>query len=194
MPMYDPSPRSKLLAALATSISEKGIKDSSVADIVRIAGMSRRAFYQNFAHKDACFVALLTLINSQLVAHILQSVNLEAPWREQVRQAITAWVEGSQVNPAVTLSWIRDAPALGDAARPFQLEMMREFMALITQLTDNPDMIAEGIEPPSEDQVVMLIGGLRELLARQVEQARPLSDITDSAVRATIALLTGPAG
>ncbi|MBF6174393.1 TetR/AcrR family transcriptional regulator, partial [Nocardia blacklockiae] len=42
--------------------------------------------------------------------------------------------------------------------------------------------------PP--EMAIVLIGGLRELIAVQVESGRPLADLTDAAVAITTALLT----
>lgn len=44
------------------------------------------------------------------------------PWETQIRQAVEAWVANAESQPAVMLSWIRDVPALGMAARTLQRE------------------------------------------------------------------------
>ena len=48
-----------------------------------------------------------------------------------------------------------------------------------------------GIVPPPRQFAVILLGGLRELIATTVEDGGDIGDITEVAVRATVALL-GP--
>ncbi|MDT0406846.1 TetR/AcrR family transcriptional regulator, partial [Streptomyces edwardsiae] len=52
--------RSRLLDAMNESIVEDGYQNTTVADIVRRAKTSRRTFYEHFASREDCFVALLT--------------------------------------------------------------------------------------------------------------------------------------
>ena len=48
---------------------------------------------------------------------------------------------------------------------------------------------AAGVAPPSRQLMVMLLGGLRELIATTVEDGGDIGGITEVAVRATQALL-----
>src|SRR6185437_14381379 len=52
--------RRRLLDGLAASIADKGYRATTVADIVRRARTSRRTFYEHFAGKEECFIALLS--------------------------------------------------------------------------------------------------------------------------------------
>ncbi len=97
-----------------------------------------------------------------------------------------------QADPPITLSWIRDVPALGeDRARRFQRETMAGFVVLIQTLTDTPHLRAAGVRPPSEQVAIILLGGLRELIAATVEDGGDVASIIDPAVEAAQALL-GP--
>lgn len=183
----DPSPRGRLLAGMAAAIAEKGFPAVTVADVVRHARTSRRTFYEHFESRESCFVALLDLVNDQLITHIAGAVDRSAPWETQARQAVEAWLEGSTVRPELTLAWIRDSPAL-PSARSLQVEAQDRFVALIGELVDSP-LFRDGHGPVSTGLRVILVGGLRELIATQVEAGRPLTEITDLATTATVALL-----
>jgi AcrR family transcriptional regulator len=183
--------RRRLLDGLAASIVEKGYRDTTVADIVRRARTSRRTFYEHFSSKEECFVALLTAANTDMIGQISAAVDQAAPWTTQVRQAIEAWIACAESEPALMLSWIRDVPSLGDAARLLQREMMEAFIAMIQTLGDTDELRAAGIGPVPRQVAIMLLGGLRELTATTVEDGGRISDITETAVQASIALL-GP--
>jgi AcrR family transcriptional regulator len=183
--------RQRLLAGLAAAIRERGFHDCTVADVVRHARTSRRTFYEHFTSKQACFIALLREANAEMVRQIAARVDPRAPWDAQIRQAIEAWVDCAQSDPALTLSWIRDIPALGGGARHLQRELLEAFIVLVQRLTDTDELRAAGIRPASRQYAVLLIGGLRELIATTVEDGGDIGDITEAAVRATRALL-GP--
>jgi AcrR family transcriptional regulator len=176
---------------MAAAIGERGFRESTVADVVRHARTSRRTFYEHFASRQECFVALLREANASIVRQIAAAVDRHAPWDIQVRHAIEAWIAASRAEPALTLSWIRDAPSLGDAARQLQRESMEAFIDLVHTLNDTPELRAVGIVPPPRQFAILLLGGLRELLASTVEDGGDIGDITESAVEATVRLL-GP--
>src|SRR5262249_61523161 len=96
---------------MAAAIHERGFRESTVADVVRHARTSRRTFYEHFASKQACFVALLQESNAEMVRQIAAAVDPRAPWGTQVRQAIEAWPACAQAQPTPTRGWLRAVPA-----------------------------------------------------------------------------------
>jgi AcrR family transcriptional regulator len=181
--------RRRLLDGLAASIAEKGYQTTTVADIVRLARTSRRTFYEHFSSKEACYVALLTGATVEMIREIIAAVDRTAPWESQVRQAIEAWIACSESEPALILSWIRDVPSLGDAARRLQRDVMERFIGTIHTFCATEEWKAAGAGPVSRQLVIMLLGGLRELTATTVEDGGRFSDVTEVAVQASIALL-----
>jgi len=68
---------------------------------------------------------------------------------------------------------------------------MSDFVALIRRLTDTPQLRAAGVRPASDQTAIILLGGLRELIAVTVEDGWDVGTITEAAVEAT-ARLIGP--
>jgi AcrR family transcriptional regulator len=187
-----PNPRQRLIDALAASITDIGYSATTVAEIVRRARTSRRTFYEYFTDREACLVALLADTNHRAVDTISSAVDPALPWESQIRQAVQAWVANAESQPAVMLSWIRDVPALGMAARELQREVTESFITMVRTLSDTEELRAAGIPMVSRQRALMLIGGLRELTAVTVESGGRMSDVTDEAVDAAIALLGPP--
>lgn len=183
--------RQRLLDALAASIAEDGYRNTTVAGIVRRARTSRRTFYEHFADKEACFVSLLTDANAETIRRISAAVDPGRPWEHQVRQAVEAWIASAESAPAITVSWIRDVPSLGAAARELQREAMEAFITMIQTLCDTDEWRTVRVGPVPRQLAIMLIGGLRELIATTVEDGGRVGDITEVAVESSIALL-GP--
>ena len=181
--------RRRLLDALAESITEDGYRATTVASIVRRARTSRRTFYEHFADKEACFLALLSDKNEALIRQVITAVDPKSPWELQVRQAITAYITTAEAEPALVLSWIRDLPSLGARAHAFQRDMLESFVMLVQTLSETEQLKAAGISPVSRPVAIVMLGGLRELIAWTVEDGGQLGDITEVAVGASIALL-----
>ncbi len=181
----------RLLDGLSVSIGERGYRDTTVADIVRHARTSKRTFYEHFAGKEQCLIELLRRNNADLIAGIRAAVAPEDDWRSQIRQAVGAYVAHIGARPAITLCWIREAPALGAVSRPLHRQVMGDLTELLTTLTASPGFLRAGVTPLEPSTALILLGGLRELTAFVVEEGRDVSEITEPAIAAATAL-TGP--
>jgi AcrR family transcriptional regulator len=176
--------RHRLLDAMAESLAVNGYSSTTVAKIVRLARTSRRTFYEYFPDREACFVALLTENNDELIRAITTAVDPGLPWHTQVRQAVEAWVDAAQSQPALMQAWIRDAPGLGAEAQRLQREFMQAFVDMVQALCTRA-----GIGPVSQPRAIMLLGGLHQLTDATLQDGGCLDDITEEAVTASIALL-----
>lgn len=183
--------RQRLLDGLADSIAERGYRASTVADIVRAARTSKRTFYDCFASKEECFLELLRADNEELAQRIRAAVDPQADWQDQIRQAVQAYVDQIRARPAITLSWIRELPSLGEAARPAQRRGLDLMSNLLVELSGSPGFRRADLPRLSPALAVILLGGLRELTALAVEDGTDVGAIVDPAVDASIALL-GP--
>jgi AcrR family transcriptional regulator len=183
--------RQRLLDGLASSIAQRGYRATTVADVVRAARTSKRTFYGQFGSKEECFVELLRANNDTLRDELQAAVDPDADWHDQIRQAVQAYVANIEARPAVTLSWIRELPSLGAAARPVQRQGLQLLTNLLVDLSGSPGFRRAGLPPLTPSLAVILLGGLRELTALAVEDGRDVRAIVDPAVDASVALL-GP--
>ncbi|KKF01677.1 TetR/AcrR family transcriptional regulator [Mycolicibacterium obuense] len=181
----------RLLDGLTASIGERGYRDTTVADIVRYARTSKRTFYEHFAGKEQCLIELLRRNNADLIAGIRAAVAPEDDWQSQIRQAVDAYVSHIGARPAITLCWIREAPALGAVARPLHRQVMGDLTELLTTLTASPGFDRAGMRPLAPTTALILLGGLRELTAYVVEDGRDVAEITEPALAAAAALVGG---
>jgi AcrR family transcriptional regulator len=190
--LFDIDPfRRRLLDGLAASIGERGYRATTVADIVRHARTSKRTFYDQFASKEQCFLELLRADTERLAEGIRAAVDPEADWHRQIRQAVEAYVGNIESRPAITLSWIRELPSLGSAARDVQRHGLQLLTNLLIDLSGSPGFRRANLPPLTAPLAVILLGGLRELTALAVEDGKDVREIVEPAVDASIALL-GP--
>jgi AcrR family transcriptional regulator len=193
----DPDPgsfRDRLLDGLRASIEERGYQETTITDIVRHARASRRTFYLVFPTKDDCFVALMQSANRRLLHCIAGAVDLTAPWQTQARDAVEAYFDHIAAEPGLSLSWVREFPALGDVAQRVQRDSVNAVATLIQRLSDNEEFRRAGLAPISRELALVILGGLRELTATTIEEGRDVREVTEVGVTAILAVLAaGPA-
>jgi len=189
-PAADESFRGRLLEGLQACIHERGYRETTVADIVRHARTSKRTFYSEFASKDECLLELLDADNVKMIAGIRAAVDPDAHWRDQITSAIDAYLSAIEARPALSLVWIREFPALGDAARPVQRRGMSRFTDMLVEITAGPGFARAGLPVVSRATALILLGGLRELTAHTVEDGADIRGIAEPAVTACVGLIS----
>jgi AcrR family transcriptional regulator len=59
--------RARILSAMAQVVAAKGYPDTTVADVIAAAGVSRATFYQQFDDKHDCFLAAFDAASEQVL-------------------------------------------------------------------------------------------------------------------------------
>ena len=191
-PEPEPDPgsfRERLLDGLRASIEERGYQETTITDIVRHARASRRTFYVVFSTKDDCFVALMQSANRKLLRGIAGAVDPTQPWETQAREAVEAYFRQVAAEPGLSLSWVREFPALGAVARNVQREGITAMTGLVQRLSDNEQFRRAGLDPVSRETALMILGGLRELTATTIEDGLDVRGVAEAGVAATLTLL-----
>ncbi|PTL58186.1 TetR/AcrR family transcriptional regulator [Paraconexibacter algicola] len=182
-------PRERLLTALAQSIREQGFRGTTVADVVARARTSRRTFYEHFDDRGQALIALFDAVNDVAIRAIAAAVDPTAPWTTQVDQALDVHVGVIEAEPEITVSFVRELPALGAEAIAVQAAVTDRFADLIVGLVDTPEWRAAGVQPLPRHTAVLLVGGLRELIVYAVERGEDLSALHPPARDAVKAVL-----
>jgi AcrR family transcriptional regulator len=186
-----PGHRERLIAAMAVSIEERGYRETTVADVVRIARTSRRNFYEHFQDREACFLALFEQTNDAMMAQIAAAVRPEEPLERQVDRALNAYLSNVTAQPALYRSFVRELPGLGQAGADTQFVVIDRFARLLITLVESgrreqPDVVAR---PLTKDMAVIIVGGLRELMVLSLQQGRDVRELRASAGEAVNAIL-----
>jgi AcrR family transcriptional regulator len=181
--------RQRLLAGMAAAIAQRPYSEVTVTDIVRFARTSRRTFYQHFADKQGCLLALIHESHQRILATIAAKVDPSQPWTVQVRQSVETWIDEIRDHPGATLNWIRTVPALGTEARAMMRRTLAAYADLIRRFVASSPFAHAGIRPPSPPEMTMMLGALRELIATTVEDGAEISSIVDVATSFIIRML-----
>jgi AcrR family transcriptional regulator len=176
---------------MAESIEEQGYRETTVADVVRIARTSRRTFYEHFPDRDACFLALFERTAERTIERVAAAVNPAQPWDQQVDRALDAYIESVTERPTLQQSFVRELPGLAGEGAVRQRATIERFGQMLVDLVDSsrrgqPDL---GARPLPLDVAIIIVGGLRELLVISIEQGRDLRELRDSSRQVVRAIL-----
>ena len=178
-----PDHRERLLDALTEAITEREWAQVTVAEVVRRARTSRRTFYEHFASREDALVQLIVAQHRQVTGAIAASVRAEEPWHDQIRTAITTWLSQMQQAPSLSRVWVRVLPNLAGEAGPVIEAATAGYAELVRDLLARSIPLHPELTVPDAWTVTMLLGGLREAIARAVENGEDVRDITEPAVR-----------
>jgi AcrR family transcriptional regulator len=187
------SHRQRLIAAMAASIEEQGYRETTVADVVRLARTSRRTFYEHFDDREACFLALFDSTNDAMMQEIATAVHPDEPLGDQVDRALDAYIQNVAAQPALYRSFVRELPGLGQAGADRQLAVIERFARLLVDLVESgrreqPDLAARPLTP---DTAIMIVGGMRELAVISLQQGRDVRELRGVAGQTVKAILAG---
>src|SRR5215207_2395287 len=93
--------RHRLLEGMAHAVAEKGYAETTIADIVREASVSRRTFYEHFTGKAECLIALYETASHNALKVLRDAIDPSHGWEEQVERAIGAYLQCMASNPVL---------------------------------------------------------------------------------------------
>ncbi|MEO6019643.1 MAG: TetR/AcrR family transcriptional regulator [Knoellia sp.] len=188
----DSTTDTRLLDALGEALVARGLARTTVADVARIAGTSKRTFYEHFATKDEAFLALYAARSEQLLAAISGVVTEpSAPIEQQIRGGVAAYVDFLAHNPELVRAHMLESHALGDLGLRARRHLMDTHAAYLRGLVDRARAHHPTLRALSEPESIGLVAGLTELTLRAVMDQRPLDGKghIDSAVEFIAALV-----
>jgi AcrR family transcriptional regulator len=164
-----------MLKAMADLVADQGYGETTVADVIARAGVSRRTFYEHFADKRDCFFCAWDTSVRVLVDDILRAAGSARDWRERLDVGLEVYLHSLVREPGIARSLTVDALAAGPGAVERRRQVHDRFVGLLQAVLAE----AHGVPPETleaaEPALVALVGGLNELAAREVEQGRTSS-------------------
>lgn len=157
----------RLLEGMAKVLAAKGYGDTTIADIVREAAVSRRSFYEHFATKADCLVALYESASEQALMVLVGAVDPGQPWQTQVEHAVTAYLDFLAQDPALLKTLFVEILGLGLPG----LAVRRKVNARIAGFVASATAGAQGARLAPE-LAMTVVGGINELILQAIEEDR----------------------
>jgi AcrR family transcriptional regulator len=170
--------RIRMHGAMIEAIATRGYRNTSVKHVIGLAGVSRRAFYEQFANKEDCFLETFDLIVHRGVKRINQAYrSTPGNTEERMRMAFAAFAEEVQTNAKALHLVVIDAQTAGAGG----LRRLRRITATLEGLLSSSFADRREIEALPLPVVRAIVGGLRRatfvrLREGHVEDARELSE------------------
>jgi AcrR family transcriptional regulator len=173
--------RLRLLLAMIDVIGEKGYVATTVADVIAVAGVSRKAFYQHFAGKDECFLATFDAIAAESRRWVINAHRDAKDWRERIEASIWALFEAAIENPNAVRLGMVEITAAGSPGIERRAKAITEYEQVIRNALELPG--DAGSIPATT--LRMLVGGLNGILWRHVrrEESGNLLELVPDLVR-----------
>ena len=144
--------REKILEGMLEAVGAEGYDATSVRTVLDRTGLYRQAFYDNFADKDACYLAALELGIARLEAVVVRGGASQESWRGQLRAGLGALLDELDERPDFGRGVIVGVHSAGPEALAIRAKAMKraaEFIDLARLETDEaespPQIAPEGI-------------------------------------------------
>lgn len=144
--------REKILEGMLEAAGDEGYDATSVRTVLARTGLYRQAFYDNFADKDACYLAALEMGIARLEAVMERGAASEESWRGKLRAGLGALLDSLDAEPDFGRGVIVEVHAAGPEALARRAEAMKraaDFIDLARLEADEseapPQIAPEGI-------------------------------------------------
>lgn len=155
--------RSRLMEGMAHAVAAKGYADTTIADIVREASVSRRTFYEHFQTKSDCLIALYEAASRNALKVLRDAIDPTHGWQTQVERALTAYLGCMASNPILMRTLFIEILGLGTPGLAARRRVNQEIA----------DFMLGAIEGGLTPQMAMaVVGGINELVLQYIEQDR----------------------
>jgi len=190
------SQRERLLRAVIAAVAESGYSAVTVADIVRLAKVSRAAFYAHFTGKDDCFFTATReggqLMNDRVHA-ATRTLPPGTPDEASLRASCRAYLDFLAEEPVFAKVFYIDMPTAG----PFAVERLDLAARRYADMTSRWHARARARHPewpavPAE--AYLALAGATAELVRSMVRADKISDLPsleDTLIALHLAVLAG---
>ena len=168
--------------AMIEAIATRGYKNTSVKHVIGLAGVSRRAFYEQFSNKEDCFLETFDLIVRRGIKRINHAYRSTAgSSEERMRRAYGAFVEEVQSNAKALHLVVIDAQTAG----PGGLRRLHRITAMFEGLLSSSFADRRETEALPLPVVRTIVGGLRRATFTRLREQRSedLAELAEEMLR-----------
>jgi AcrR family transcriptional regulator len=183
--------RARLVIAMANAVTERGYAETTIADVVRHARVSKRTFYEHFPDKEACFLAAYLGVSAALLGRIATAALQETDVEKRIIVAARAYFSSLEERPELTRSFLSDIHAAGPKALELRRKIHQQFADTLRHLVDAERLHRPDVRPLSRELATAIVGGINELILLAIEEghAARLTSVQDAAIQLVFAVL-----
>jgi AcrR family transcriptional regulator len=152
--------RARIFDAVAEVMMEKGFAATSVADIIRHAGVSRETFYEQFASKHDCFESAFERAADLLLGLLGQARPAGAPM-EVLNQTFGTYLDLLAINPALSRLFLIEVYAAGP-------DVLQKRAAIQERFVDHVVSIVGAATPADQFACEVLVAGISSMVTAKL--------------------------
>lgn len=158
------SQRTRIHQAMIGVVSERGYPETRVVDVIGVAGVSRKTFYELFESKEDCFLAAYDVLLDNLFGETVDAFESQpgTAWAERVAAALGALLEHLARHPDEGRFAIVEVLAAGPKALARRDAALRQFTGFIEAGRSETSVELPGITS------LAIAGGVNELLYSEI--------------------------
>jgi AcrR family transcriptional regulator len=181
--------RERILGGVMSAVSRHGYAATRVEDIIALAGVSRRTFYDHYTNKEVAFLEAYDLVVAQLRTGVASAYATRGTWAARVRRGLAAMLNLMALEPELAHVCIVEAVAAGPQALERRMQAMAVFRQFLTPPAARRSPVI--VSPLSGETVV---GGVYEVIYSRVVTGRTaeLPDLLPPLLYSVLLPLVGP--
>ncbi len=160
--------RTRMFGGMIEAVHERGYPQTTVAHVIALAGVSRRAFYEQFPNKEACFLATYDIVVARARKLVLEAWVHERGWANRLHAACKALLDDVAGQPKGPRLVLVDSLGVGPK--------VRERMTLAASTFERVLATAFSADPNGEELspliVRALVAGIRHVAFTRMYEHR----------------------
>jgi AcrR family transcriptional regulator len=156
------SQRERLLAGVTHEVAARGYRSTTITEVVKVASVSTRDFYEHFESKEECFLAAFDAVRDHLEELVVDAIAAEPDWPHQLIAALRTTLEFFAAEPDLArLCLVEPVSATPNIAIRFREAVLACVPALAAGRAEVQD--GDALPESTEDS---LLGGIISLATR----------------------------
>jgi AcrR family transcriptional regulator len=161
--------RGRLEGAMVEAVARHGYAETTVSELVGLAGVSKSTFYEHFESKEECFLATFETIANEASARVSVAYRSQGDLEQSLAAAFTRFAEIVDEESVPTTLVVVDSLSLGRAALEQRQRAFESFERMIHQSFQNDS----GHAKPSDLAVRVIVAGVWTVVYRCIRGGYP---------------------
>ena len=159
--------RERILVGAAAVVAERGLRGSTVQDILKASEISRRTFYQHFPNTEGVMCDLYILKMEDLVEQVMAAAAGQEDPRRKMRAAMDAYIDFQQAGGRLLIRLQTEAVRPDSMLSPIREKALDRLVALLSGEVES--LLSLHLSPMLFRSLLMGVEGLMIHLQRKGE-------------------------
>ncbi len=164
------SQRLRAIDAMTRAVAEKGYAVVAVADVVSMAGVSRRTFYELFVNKEDCFLAAYDAAMQHFLVAFAERTRTTADggWNVRLDAALADTLEALAAQPDRARLYYLEVLNAGARALERRAATMHQIVSALQALLSQSRAAEPNLRHVSDQVLFAFVAGAQELAAESI--------------------------